>query len=129
MFKKYFTVLLLWVKYYSRQRKSTRQTELLSQCIVLTILIDTGVLSMLNIISSSSCSMISLLPLKAKVLQNLIHSVSKISVPTPCCTYSNEAFICYFNELSEPPMTSTLLDTMVQFPNDILTSPVSISHR
>lgn len=67
---------------------------------------------MLSILSSPFYSMISL-PLKAEVLQKLVHSVSEISVPILCCTYFNEAFTCYSNKLSGPPMTSTLLDTTV----------------
>ena len=64
-----------------------------------TILTDTGVSSMFSITSLSSYYTISLLPLKATVLEEVVHMVTKISVPIPCWTYSNESFTCYFNNV------------------------------
>lgn len=54
---------------------------------------------MLSAISPSSYYTISLLPLKATFRKAVVHTVAKISIPTPCCTSSKEAFTCYFNNI------------------------------
>ena len=54
---------------------------------------------MLSAISPSGYYTISLLPLKATLRKAVVHMVAKISVPTPCCTYSKEDFTCYFNNV------------------------------
>lgn len=51
------------------------------------------------VLSPSSYYIISRLPLKATLLKAVVHTVAKISIPTPCCTFSKEAFTCYFNNI------------------------------
>ena len=66
---------------------------------------------MLSVVSPSGYYTISLLPLKATLLKAVVHLVAKISVPTPCCTYSKD-FTCYFNNVGTP-MIAPLLDALV----------------